>query len=240
MANAAKHRSTAGRVGLAGITTILLLAGCATTPDAIRALPELPAEFAKDLALARTAPVLMTTPVAATPQLPPRPATPLPLVPPRACATVYEGYVTYPITVCHPPTVLDEALARNVGASLPGATTGTLEAKYFKLTSHPAIHFALRPWFCSVRGGPWYGRVEGKQICNVDPNVRLFTAQLLGAPEPIVVTWSGKLEDVPPPLKLVAVSPTGQFCTCCSGVMCPDGSCKPTFDSCQVMPPVLK
>jgi hypothetical protein len=46
-----------------------LLSGCARTPNTIRDLPELPAEFARDLAVARTAPVLMTRP-AATPAPP--------------------------------------------------------------------------------------------------------------------------------------------------------------------------
>jgi len=159
-------------------------------------------------------------------------------VPSRACTSAYEGYVIYPITVCYPPGRWDELeLAQT--ASLPARFSQVLATKYYKLSAHPQARFGL-PWFCSVRGGPWYGRVEGAQICNANPNIRSFKAEILGAPEPVVVLWSGTLADVPPPLVLAAISQTGEFCTCCSGVMCPDGSCKPSFNSCGVMPPALK
>ena len=96
------------------------------------------------------------------------------------------------------------------------------------------------PWFCSVRGGPWYGHVEGAQICNVNPNVRSFRAEILGAPEPVVVVWSGALGDVPPPLNLAAISESGEFCVCCSGTMCPNGNCVPNPQQCTIGPPALK
>ena len=227
---------------LRGTTALVsaLLCACVATPDATRDLPELPADLAKDLAPARSVPVLMTKPLTLTRPLPPAATPPLPHAPPRACTTVYEGYVTYPITVCQPPVILEQTLSPPARPAPPGSTTASFEVKHFKLSAHPALPVGFPPWFCTVRGGPWYGYIEGKQICNVDPNVRLFTAQILGAPEPVVVTWTGALENVPPPLKLVSIAPTGQFCTCCSGVMCPDGSCKPSFDACQVMPPAVK
>ena len=44
----------------AGLIACAVLAACATVlPQALRDLPELPAEFARDLAVADTAPVLM-------------------------------------------------------------------------------------------------------------------------------------------------------------------------------------
>jgi hypothetical protein len=91
-----------------------------------------------------------------------------------------------------------------------------------------------------VRGGPWYARVEGAQICNANPNDRLFTAEILGAPEPVVVAWSGTLADVPAPLNLVAISQTGEACVCCSGAMCPDGRCAPDPLQCGVPPSIRK
>jgi len=66
------------------------------------------------------------------------------------------------------------------------------------------------------------------------------TPKLVRDPEPVVVLWSGSLSDVPPPLKLPAIVQTGEFCTCCSGFMCPDGSCKPNLNQCDVMPPAVK
>jgi hypothetical protein len=199
----------------------------------------LPAEFARDLAVARTAPVLMTKPAATAPTLEPRPAGPVFAIA-RACTAIYEGYVTYPITVCYPPTVLYDNLVLSAAEVHPATgKTAIVPVRYFKLSTHPEARFGL-PWFCTVRGGPWYGYVEGKQLCSVDPNVRLFTAQILGAPEPVVVLWSGTLNDVPPPLNLFGISQTGEFCVCCSGIMCPDGSCKPDLQHCNVMPPAVK
>jgi hypothetical protein len=53
----------------------------------------------------------------------------------------------------------------------------------------------------------------------------------------MVIIWSGSLTDAPPPLNLTNVNQTGESCFCCSGVMCPDQSCKPKFDMCFQGPP---
>jgi len=150
-----------------------LLTACAVTPKGVRDLPELPAEFARDLAVARTAPVLVTRPAAAAAPTMSRPAgTPLPLVPSKACTSIYEGYVTYPITVCHPPNELYETLDLSASEALPATRGTTVPApRHFKLTAHPRVRLGLA-WFCTVRSGPWYGHVEGAQICNANPNVR--------------------------------------------------------------------
>src|SRR6266536_4921483 len=92
------------------IVTCGLLIGCATTPDAIRNLPELPAEFARDLAPARTAPVLMTKPAAVAPTVAPLPPSGPIFAIARACTAIYEVYVIYSFTVCYPPTVLNDGL----------------------------------------------------------------------------------------------------------------------------------
>jgi len=217
-----------------------LLAGCAQTPPFVNTLPELPVELARELGPAGTAPVIITQPLVTGTPVPPRAETP-PLAPPRACTAVYEGYVTYPITVCYPPTADPNLFrTRDGGPSTPPSpgAIGVLPARFFKLTAHPLV--VGLPWFCSVRSGPWFGHIEGQQICNADPNVRLFTAQILGAPEPVIVVWTGQLSDVPPPLRLPAVSQKSEFCTCCSGVGCPDGRCVPNIDQCGVGPPTGK
>ena len=219
-----------------------LMMACAKTPKVVRDLPELPSELARDLAPARTAPVLMTKPaLSATPAAPPPASPPLPLQVARACTLVWSGFVTYPVTVCYPPNEQVEGLVltQDTGTPSPGADhTKVLPVRYYKLTSHPRAAFASA--FCSVRGGPWFGRVEGKQFCGANPNIRVFTAEILGAaPEPIVVQWTGTLADVPPPLDLVSGTEK-ESCICCSGVTCPDGSCKPSFKLCGTMPPALK
>ncbi len=223
----------------AGLIACAVLAACATVlPQALRDLPELPAEFARDLAVADTAPVLMTKPARAPAPAVPRPSPP-PLAPARACTTHYAGYVTYPITVCYPPSVLFDTL--NLAASEAPAARGTAISppRIFKLTSHPLVSFGSL-WYCTARSGPWYAEVAGAQICNTNPNIRSFTAAISGAPEPVFTSWSGTLDDVPPPLKLVAISETSQFCTCCSGVTCPNGACAPDLQHCGVGPPAAQ
>src|SRR5262245_54513294 len=85
-----------------------LLAACSKSPQSIENLPELPADLAKDLVTARTAPVYMTGPLVKEGKpRPAEPTSPAPLVPPRACTTTFEGYVTFPITVCHLPPFHD-------------------------------------------------------------------------------------------------------------------------------------
>lgn len=234
-----ESESTAQHAAWATLIVCGLLTGCAVPPKVVRDLPELPAELAPDLAVARTAPVLMTKPAAAVVPMAPRPAI-APLVPPKACTSIHEGYVTFPITVCHPPSELYQTLDLSARDALPAARRTTVPAsQHYKLTSHPLVTLGSA-WFCSVRGGPWYARVEGAQICNANPNDRLFTAEILGAPEPVVVAWSGTLADVPAPLNLVAISQTGEACVCCSGAMCPDGRCVPDPRQCGVAPSIRK
>jgi hypothetical protein len=218
-----------------------LLMACDRTPKVVRDLPELPAELAKDLAPARTAPVLMTKP-APTKVVPPPVTTPLPLAIARACTSVWEGYVIYPMTVCYWPfgDFQLRALSLDTGGAPATRKPGNAvpPTRFFKYTAPRNLH-----WFCSVRGGPWYAHVEGKQVCGANPNIRAFTAEILGAPEPVVVTWTGDLANVPPPLQLVGLTEKPEECVCCSGVTCPDGSCKPKASQCgggTVPPPALQ
>jgi len=230
------------RSALSATVVCALLGGCATSPGTIQNLPELPAEFAKDLALARTAPVLMTKPAAVAPTVAPLPPPGPIFAIARACTAIYEGYVIYPFTVCYPPTVLNDDLVLSAAAAPAppaGGKTSIQPVRYFKLSSHPLARIPGL-WFCTVRGGPWFGHVEGQQFCNSNPNIRSFKADILGGPEPVVVVWSGTINDVPPPLNLLGIQQTSEFCVCCSGIMCPDGSCKLDPQQCGVMPPAVK
>ena len=105
------------RTACAGLIVCGLLTGCAVTPKIVRDLPELPAELGRDLTIAHKAPVLMTKPAAAAIPVAPRPAS-APLVPTKACTSIYEGYVTFPITVCHPPNELYQTLDLNARGAL--------------------------------------------------------------------------------------------------------------------------
>lgn len=227
-----------------GVVLTGLLAGCPSTPDKVANLPELPEEFVIGLEPAHSAPVLMTkAPIAVKTSAPSSENIPLPLAPNKACTAKFDGYAIYPITVCYPPYNLEQleiASARQSFAALGFNAKGDadLAPKYFKLSSRLNQRFRL-PWFCTVRGGPWYVHVEGAQTCNANPNIRQFKAEILGAPEPVVVIWSGAITDVPAPLQLVGITESGQSCTCCSGVMCPDQTCKPNFNQCGVMPPAI-
>jgi hypothetical protein len=214
-----------------------LLSGCGGKPNTIQKLPELPTEFARNLIPARTAPVLMTKSAPAPPPIKRRPTGVLPLTPARSCTALYDGYVVYPIAVCYPPGELNETLILTAARVAPPTGKPMIPpTRYFKLTSHPLVRSGF-PWFCTVRGGPWYAHVEGAQICNTNPNVRSFKADILGAPQPVVVYWTGALEDVPPPLNLLGIQQTGEQCVCCSGSMCPSGNCVPNPNQCHTGPP---
>jgi len=224
---------------LAGAALCLLLTACSKTPQSVAALPELPTELAADLVMAKTAPVLMTGPVSG-PLSTPVSAPPVALDIAKGCTTSYDGYVLFPITVCYLPplpelsTIPPPVLAKKI----PGVAEIPV-TKFFKLSSH-AKNRLKHPLFCSVRSGPWYAHVEAEQKCGTNPNILSFTAGILGAPEPINVTWSGQLSDVPPPLVLTGITESGTVCQCCSGSTCPDGTCKPSVDMCGVMPPAIK
>jgi hypothetical protein len=218
-------------------TMLVMLFGCTNVPDSVENLPELPTEFAQQLQPAQTAPVLLSKSSAAA--APTEQDSPVALGPTRACTAKYDGYVIYPITVCYPPfDDLDTAVTPNAEATFVGTRT-VPATRFFKLSAHPSKKFR-HPLFCSVRSGPWYAHVEGAQKCKLNPNIRVFTAQILGAPEPVVVEWLGGLNNVPPPLVLTAISESGEECSCCSGVKCPNGDCKPTFNMCGVMPPAIQ
>lgn len=215
------------------LALLAALAACASKPHTgVAGLPELPANLAKTLVKGDAAPVLMTRDVDASRPLEKLRATESNLAIARSCTDSWDGYVLYPMTVCYPPTAQFESVAIDRLTARNARAQGAIDAPaYFKLSAHPFVNIR-QPWFCTVRGGPWYAHVEGKQMCNTDPNVRLFTAELLGAPQSVVVSWSGTLEDVPAPLELPALSFTKQVCICCSGVTCPDGSCKPNISQC--------
>ena len=232
--------SSAMSVAWASLIGCAVLTACAVLPQALRDLPELPPEFARDLAVADTAPVLMTRPARATAPAVVRPLPrPSPLAPAKACTTPYAGYVTYPITVCYPPSVLVNELKVSASDTPPAHGMTISPPRFFKLTSHPLVSVGAI-WFCTVRSGPWYAELQGKQMCDINPNFRTFTAEILEAPETVVVVWSGTLSDVPAPLNLAAISEMPAICTCCSGVTCPDGSCAPDFQHCGVARPAAR
>jgi hypothetical protein len=163
--------------------------------------------------------------------------TTLPLTPARSCTALYDGYVVYPIAVCYPPNELNDTLILTAARVAPSTGKPMIPPiRYFKLTSHPRVRSGL-PWFCTLRGGPWYAHVEGARTCNTNPNVRSFKASIIGAPQPVVVYWSGTLNDVPPPLNLLGILQTGEQCVCCSGSMCPNGNCVPNPNQCSSGPP---
>jgi hypothetical protein len=122
-----ESESTAQHAAWATLIVCGLLTGCAVPPKVVRDLPELPAELAPDLAVARTAPVLMTKPAAAVVSMAPRPAI-APLVPSKACTSIHEGYVTFPITVCHPPNELYQTLDLSARDLLPATRRTTVLA----------------------------------------------------------------------------------------------------------------
>ena len=211
----------------------LTLAGCSLLAihcarqenGSVDKLPELPKDLVAGLVPAQTAPVLMTQ-LTQTPQ-PRRP--PSQAIPNRAqsCDKRYTTYILYPMTVCYPWNELTGALdlkrakfspARGSAADEPQGT------KYYKLTSYKSRSF--RPaLFCRTSGGPWYGQVIEQESCYDEASNFIF--QILGAPEPLVLSWYGTWQDAPPLVSSNHFAEVETVCSCCPGF-------KPCHRSCII------
>ena len=233
-----KHSGAAVLVAAACLVTT----HCRSSEGNLDRLPELPAELAANLQPSRTTPVLMT-------RAPKRPAGSLqqdagkimPRAVSKVCVRNYQGYVVYPIVVCYPPNILLEGLdwsaiqatERNTAA----AAAATATSKYYKLTSFPNLSLN-RPLFCSAKGGPWFASVTEQPRCD-NINVSDFRLEIQGAPESVVLIWSGTLSDVPAPINPDLLTFAGEgSCICCNGgTLCSDGRCIPPGRSCDIGPP---
>jgi hypothetical protein len=204
-------------VSLACIVAALVLAvACRREDDPVARLPELPPDLRATLVRSSLAPVLETKSATIQPAAPASP-TPPPPSPGTVCLKQYQGYVTYPITVCYPASILVDELNWSAIQSVNTPTT-TPQPRYFKLTSFPNIS-AVRPLFCTARSGPWYAEMTSIAHCD-NIQVSDFELQILGAPQPLVFRWSGTLSDIPPPINPNTLTPTGEGdCVCCDGLI---------------------
>lgn len=139
--------------------------------------------------------------------------------------------VTYPKVVCQPPTVdptVDQVNSdglfeqADIGASRHHETDLEMISKkerFYKLTKLKG-RILQRPWWCSVKYGPWVALVTETVSCIAnEPNH--WTLSIGEIPE-VIVSWYGNWTDIPPypTLRLFPVLPLTFFEEshgCCPG-----------------------
>jgi hypothetical protein len=222
------------RLSVAATVAALLFAGaCRREEDPVSKLPELPDELRATLAPSAVAPVLMTGSKTVTP--PARPAQETRLRPAisTVCVRHYKGYVIYPITVCYPPSFLVNGLNVEAVQARINPAVVPLTGSY-KLSSFPGMRVPPA-FYCTVRGGPWYAEVTETPTCE-NPLVSTFRLDIIAAPQPVEIVWTGMLTDAPAPINPNLLMQTSEDnCTCCNGgTLCPNGSCPPPGSSCSI------
>jgi hypothetical protein len=216
------------RVSIITAAAVLLFAGaCRHEDDAVSKLPELPDELRATLGRSLMAPVLMTQsktfPPAAHPAPPP---TSLPAVN-TVCVRYYKGYIVYPITVCYPPSILVGGLNWNNVQATDRPPTAPAPRLY-KLSSFPGLTIS-RALYCTQLGGPWYAEVTETPRCE-NINASDFRLDIIAAPQPVSISWTGAFTDAPPPVNTNLFSEAGEgMCTCCNG-----GTWCPSTQSCAL------
>lgn len=157
----------------------------------------------------------------------------------RSCATNYVGYVAYPMTVCDRwgefVTGLDwKTIATS--PSVPGWIPASQSVKHFKLSAARSAESRLSP-FCRVSGGPWFAQVTTTESCD-DAIPDFSMLEIIAAPQPFAIYWTGDLRDIPPPFREQDFTLAGlPSCSCCGGfTQCPDGRCVPHGTSCDIHP----
>jgi hypothetical protein len=218
----------------------VLMLSCTRTSehnDVVNRLPELPPQIANNLVPTKIDNVFMTK---SPPPVRKAPVAVTLLPKQRSCIKNYDAYVIYPMTVCFPPAILTDELelaAAKTQTDPPGWSPASGSARYYKLSQSSSARFA-NPLFCRVSGGPWYAQVTTTESCD-DSVPDNSVLAILGAPQPLTVTWFGGINDVPPPFNPNLFAFEGESCPCCSGfTQCPDERCVPHGVSCTITPAV--
>ena len=154
----------------------------------------------------------------------------------RSCTTRYAGFnIIYPMTVCFPwPDLVTGLVAAS--SRVPDWTPAAQSVKHVNLSAARAAAFRLSP-FCRVSGGPWFAQVTTTESCD-DAIPDQSVLEIIGAPQPFSIQWTGDLRDIPAPFSEQQFSLWGlPSCSCCAGfTQCPDGSCVPHGTSCDIHP----
>ena len=153
----------------------------------------------------------------------------------RSCTTTYAGFVVYPMTVCFPwPDLVTGLVAAS--SRIPNSTPAAQSVKHLNLSAARAAAFRLSP-FCRVSGGPWFAQVTTTESCD-DAIPDFSMLEIIAAPEPFSIQWTGDLRDIPAPFSEQQFFLWGApSCSCCAGfTQCPDGRCVPHGTSCDIHP----
>jgi hypothetical protein len=214
--------------------------------DVVNRLPELPPQMATNLVATKIDNVYMTK---SPPPVQKAPAV-KPLAPNlRSCIKDYDAYVAYPLTVCFPPAEVYgglEVAAAKAQTDPPGWSPASPPARYYKLSQSSSARSPNPPSFtvwrgallCRASGGPWYATVRTKTSCD-DRVFDQSILEIVGAPQPVIITWFGGINDIPPPFNSSMFAFEGEACTCCNGFTpCSDGRCLPPGGNCTISPAV--
>jgi len=154
----------------------------------------------------------------------------------RSCTTRYAGFnIIYPMTVCFPwPDLVTGLVAAS--SRVPDWTPAAQSVKHVNLSAARAAAFRLSP-FCRVSGGPWFAQVTTTESCD-DAIPDQSVLEIIGAPQPFSIQWTGDLRDIPAPFSEQQFSLWGPpSCSCCAGfTQCLDGRCVPHGTSCDIHP----
>jgi hypothetical protein len=157
----------------------------------------------------------------------------------RSCTTKYWGYVDYPMTVCSGWGDFVTGLGSKTVVASPNVADRmppSRSVEHLKLSAVPSVASRVSR-FCHVSGGPWAAQVTTTEFCN-DYVPDFSVLEIVGAPEPLSIQWSGDITNIPTPFRkqdfVLAGTPV---CSCCGGFSeCPDGRCVPRGTSCDIHP----
>ena len=183
------------------LTTAVLLGSCTNrSTNRIAHLDEAPADIVKELdTLPNTVLLATSRTVNAKDHAPPAPPTAL-----KSCSTttVYWVQVTYPITVCYPPSFSAIESAATVPAvNNSGATHRSIATHEYKLSGVAEQKF-VSPWWCKRQAGPWIAEITERDSCS-SGSTREYHLQILGIGQNVQYSWVGSLADTPSDLPTI-------------------------------------
>ncbi len=138
----------------------------------------------------------------------------------ESCKRTYVAQLTYPITICYPPSeLLDQVVLtfedrqNKAGTELDNPKIPITKTLY-KLNSFSQGNTVT--YGCFVNSGPYYGVVIADTFCHTAESS--YTFSIIGVPESISVSWSGQLIDFEAPEGMSMLTKwelVSEICTCC-------------------------
>lgn len=176
------------------------------TADIIRRLPEFPLEpfeLAGVLDHSDRGPYLTIRP---HPQTAPTPPVTSPSAALKKSSHAIRKYFTqaiYPRVICHDPGDLLVGFRMDLGQAPAGEGSETRpdvaalarRERFYKLSTFKKVELP-RPYWCSVKYGPWLAIAVERESC-IDGDQNLWEFFIVEVPE-VALTWYGEWDDMPP------------------------------------------